>query len=63
MSEEGKKSTKIGAAWWREKNGNNYLSGKIRIDGKEHYIALFQNGFKQAEKQPDFNILLSDRDE
>ena len=58
---------KIGALWIKEKDGNEFMSGLIKIDGKEHNITVFKNDYKVSDKQPDFNIIYfkpkSDTDE
>ena len=49
---------------WKKtsKQGNIYVSGKIKIEDKEYYISLFNNT-KKEEKQPDFNIILRQAEE
>lgn len=58
MSDAKKKSTKVGAGWWKDANGTSYLSCKLKIEGKEHFISIFPNSFKVNEKQPDMNIMM-----
>jgi len=55
---EGKKD--IGALWLRmSKNGAEYMSGAIEIDGVKHQIVAFKNNYKKSEKHPDYRIFLS----
>ncbi len=55
MPEE-KKSKKIGGIWNKVKDGKSYFSGQITIDNKIHNISIFENSFKEHEKQPDYII-------
>jgi len=49
----------IGVLWKREKNGKEYYSGVLNdLRGKIN-IAIFPNTFKQADNQPDMNIVIS----
>jgi uncharacterized protein (DUF736 family) len=50
---------KIGALWLKEKNGKKYFSGQVEINGEKHNIVVFKNTYKQEEKHPDYNVLLS----
>lgn len=49
----------IGALWKREKDEKVYFSGVIRDLHGEINIAVFPNNRKEAENQPDFNIVVS----
>ena len=49
----------IGALWLREKNGKKYFSGVLNDLHGNINIAVFPNNKKQAENQPDFNIIIS----
>ena len=53
----------IGAVWKRQaKSGITYLSGKITIDGKEHYIVLFKSkNYVEGGNRPYYNVLLSEQ--
>lgn len=45
--------------WYQtSKKGLKYAKGKIEIDGKKYRIVLFKNN-KQKDKQPDYNIIIS----
>ena len=49
----------IGVLWQKEKDGKEYYSGVLNdLRGKIN-IAVFPNTFKQAENQPDMNIVIS----
>ena len=47
----------IGALWIKEKNGKNFLSGKVEIDGIEYPISVFENK-KTKDNHPDYRISL-----
>lgn len=50
----------IGALWVKtSKNGNQYMSGVVEIDGVKHQIVCFSNK-KQKPNQPDYRILPSE---
>lgn len=49
----------IGALWKKEKDGNVYYSGVLNDLRGEVNIAVFPNNKKQAENQPDMNIVIS----
>lgn len=49
----------VGALWAREKDGVNYFSGVLNDLHGEINIAVFPNNKKQADKQPDMNIVIS----
>lgn len=58
------KARKLGALWSKEKNGQQYFTGKITLDlgnglKREVNIAVFQNTYKEHDKQPDWNIIES----
>lgn len=46
---------KIGALWFKQKNGKDYFTGEV--NGQK--IVVFQNGFKQSDKHPDYVIYKS----
>lgn len=55
-------SRKIGALWIKQsQDGRNYLSGVIQDLSGDINIAVFKNDKKEADKQPDYNIVLSER--
>jgi uncharacterized protein (DUF736 family) len=49
----------IGALWTKEKDGKQYFSGVIQDFRGDINIAVFPNNKKQAENQPDMNIVIS----
>jgi uncharacterized protein (DUF736 family) len=52
---------KIGALWLKTaKSGQKYYSGNIEIADKKIPIVIFKNTQKENEKQPDYNIILSE---
>ena len=55
---------KIGAGWKRMGNNNNeYISCQVKLNGNIYNFSLFKNNFKQSDKHPDYNILISNRRE
>lgn len=55
-------SRKIGALWIKQsQDGRNYLSGVIQDLSGDINIAVFKNDKKEADKQPDYNIVLSEK--
>ena len=47
----------IGGLWKKEKNGHEYLSGQIEIDGVKHNFVCFKNSFKKdGDNKPDYYI-------
>jgi hypothetical protein len=49
----------IGVLWKREKDGKEYFSGVLNdLRGKIN-IAVFPNTWKEADNQPDMNIVIS----
>lgn len=49
----------IGVLWKKEKDGMHYFSGVLNdLRGKIN-IAVFPNNKKEAENQPDMNIVIS----
>lgn len=55
-------SRKIGALWIRKsQDGKTFLSGVIQDLSGDINIAVFKNDRKEAENQPDYNIVLSER--
>lgn len=51
--------TDIGAFWKKEKNGKQFLSGKVKIGDGEYTAFLFKNN-KTKPNQPDYRLTLSD---
>lgn len=48
---------KIGAGWLKDsKNGNKYISGNMKINGKSYQVMIFKNTKKTKDTQPDFSI-------
>ena len=55
-------SRKIGALWIRKsQDGMTFLSGVLQDLGGDINIAVFKNDKKEVDKQPDYNIVLSER--
>jgi len=52
-------SDKLGALWVKTSAKGEYFSGEIEINGEKHRIVAFPNGYKDAEKKPDFIIYKS----
>ena len=53
--------TKIGALWSKKtSDGKEYFTGVISDLRGEIQIVVFPNDKKQNDKQPDYNILLSE---
>jgi uncharacterized protein (DUF736 family) len=48
----------IGALWLKrsEKNGTQYFSGKVVVNGVTQEIVIFKNDFKKQPKHPDYRI-------
>jgi len=47
----------IGGLWKKEKNGHQYYSGQIEIDGVKHNFVCFHNSFKKdGDNKPDYYI-------
>ena len=65
MSETTKKNneastlTDVGAFWKKEKNGKQFLSGKVKIGSAEFTAFIFKNE-KTKPNQPDYTLTLSD---
>lgn len=50
----------LGALWRKQsKNGEDYFTGSIQVDGQKVEIVVFANRYKKSDKQPDFRILRS----
>lgn len=43
----------------QSKNGNEYFTGKVTLEGKTYRIAMFINNKKLSEKSPDYNLSFS----
>lgn len=55
-------SRKIGALWLKQsQDGKQFLSGVIQDLSGDINIAIFKNDRKEAENQPDYNIVLSEK--
>jgi len=55
-------SRKIGVLWLRQsQDGKQFLSGVIQDLSGDINIAVFKNDRKEAENQPDYNIVLSEK--
>ncbi len=54
-----KTNADIGALWLRSKEGKEYMTGTITIDGVAHEVVIFKNGFKEKPNQPDWRIYKS----
>ena len=55
-------NTNKGAAWLKTaKSGMTYMSIKMNIEGKDYNISMFKNTKKQNENQPDYNLVLSEK--
>ncbi len=55
-------SRKIGALWLKQsQDGRQFLSGVLQDLGGDINIAVFKNDKKEADKQPDYNIVLSEK--
>jgi uncharacterized protein (DUF736 family) len=53
------KDDKLGALWQKQKNGKDYFSGVLEINGTKHQVVVFANGFKDADNKPDWIIYKS----
>jgi uncharacterized protein (DUF736 family) len=49
----------IGALWSRSSPRGEYLSGTLKIDGREIKVVCFRNDRKSSDKAPDWRILKS----
>ena len=49
----------IGVLWKKEKDGLDYYSGVLQDLRGQINIAVFPNNFKEADNQPDMNIVIS----
>ena len=45
-----------GAVWKKKGPHGTYLSGYVEINGEQHRVTLFPNGYKKHANQPDFLI-------
>lgn len=54
--------TDVGAFWKKEKNGKQFLSGKVKIGNSEFTAFIFKNN-KTKPNQPDYRLTLSDLSE
>lgn len=53
---------KVGAFWKHvDKNGKQYLSGTVELDGQKYPLAIFKNDFKKTNEHPDYNVVLSEK--
>lgn len=68
MSETNQKSDKVsdlvdvGAFWKKDKNGKQFLSGKVKIGDGEYTAFIFKNN-KTKPNQPDYRLAVSDLSE
>ncbi len=51
--------TDIGAFWRKEKNGNKFLSGKVKIGDNEFTAFIFPNK-KGKDTHPDYRLALAE---
>jgi|694.fasta_scaffold03611_22 hypothetical protein len=51
--------TDTGAFWKKEKNGKQFLSGKVKIGNGEYTAFIFKNN-KSKPNQPDYRLTLAD---
>jgi hypothetical protein len=61
-NKEASNLTDIGAFWKKNKNGKNFLSGKVKISNKEFTAFIFSNN-KSKPNQPDYRLTVSDLDD
>lgn len=54
--------TDVGAFWKKEKDGRQFLSGKVKIGGNEYTAFVFKNN-KSKPNQPDYRLTVSNLDE
>ena len=59
MSDFERDPSDIGALWSRSSQRGEYLSGTIKIDGREVKVVCFKNDRKSSDKQPDWRVLKS----
>jgi hypothetical protein len=58
------KLEKLGALWLgKSARGVSYMSGVVTIDGTDHRVVVFKNGFKRESKHPDYVIYASEPQE
>ena len=50
---------KLGALWFKSKNGKDFFTGEVTINGQKTQIVVFQNGFKDTDKKPDWIVYRS----
>lgn len=61
MSNEPQQKKDIGALWVKtSKNGVEYMSGKIEIDGVTHELTIFANKYKDSDNKPTWKIYPSE---
>jgi hypothetical protein len=51
--------TDVGAFWKKEKNGKQFLSGKVKIGNGEYTAFIFKNN-KTKPNQPDYRLTLAE---
>lgn len=54
--------TDVGAFWKKEKNGKQFLSGKVKIGDGEFTAFIFKNN-KTKPNQPDYRLTLAELSE
>lgn len=50
---------KLGALWVKSGPKGDFFTGEVEIDGVKTKLVIFQNGFKDSEKKPDWIIFKS----
>lgn len=62
QNQQQKQEENIGALWMRTGITSNeeYLIGRVQINGVKHEIIAFKNKFKDAPNKPDFIIKMQD---
>ena len=64
MANDGK-FVKVGAGWKKtSRNGNEYISMNLKVNGNDVFLTLLENGYKKEAKHPDYIVRtrLSDAD-
>lgn len=54
------KEDNVGALWAKTAaNGAEYFTGNVKIGDVEQKVVIFENGYKETEKHPDYIIYKS----
>lgn len=54
------KEDKIGALWAKQTRDNaEYFKGSIEIGGTRQEVVIFRNGYKEADRHPDYIVYRS----